>query len=87
MASEAAMRYPEEVYKAEHKSGAAPTAEAELSREEHRQRRAAKKRAAKKHRAQKARPAPPPKKRVLPATFSWPRARPLIGAPPSLPGV
>ena len=77
------MRYPEEVYKAEHKSGAAPTAEAELSREEHRQRRAAKKRAAKKHRAQKARPSPLP--RVLPATSSA-RTLPLIGAPPKLPG-
>lgn len=55
VASEAAMRYPEEVYKAERKAGAAPTAEAELSREERRRRRAGKKSSAKKHRAQKVR--------------------------------
>ena len=47
------MRYPEEVYKSERKSGAAPTAETELSREERRRRRAGKKSSAKKHRAQK----------------------------------
>ena len=54
--SEAAMRYPEEVYRPEGKGGAAPAAEAELSREERRARRGAKKRTAKKHRDQKVRP-------------------------------
>ncbi len=49
------MRYPEEVYRPEGKGGAAPAAEAELSREERRARRGAKKRTAKKHRAQKVR--------------------------------
>ena len=49
------MRYPEEVYRLDGKGGAAPAAEAELSREERRARRGAKKRTAKKHRAQKVR--------------------------------
>ena len=47
------MRYPEEVYRPEGRGGAAPAAEAELSREERRARRGAKKRTAKKHRTQK----------------------------------
>ena len=53
VASEAAMQYPEEVYRPGTSGGAATVAEAELSREERRARRGAKKRSAKKHRAQK----------------------------------